>query len=97
MKYMNIGFTPFRRELLKHKLKLFRKGDHRFQDTYYCAACGFPLVTYNIKTCNYSTNRNMYKVLYNGSIVYLCCNSKICKQYRMDKKGDELIRVVIPD
>ena len=94
---MNIGFVPFRRDLLKHNKTLFKRGDHRFQDTYYCVACGFPLVTYNPKQGNYTTNRNMYKMVYNGSVVYLCANGSICKNYRLSKKGEELIRVVIPD
>jgi len=96
MKYRYMAYAPFRREIMKGKRKLFRKGDHRFQDTCYCIACGFPLVTYNKNDCDYSTKRKMYKVLYNGSVVYLCANSTICKQYRLSRKGDEPFRVVIP-
>lgn len=97
MKYIEMPYDAFRKELIKQPRTIFSKGDHRFQDTYFCSACGFPLVSYNLKTCDYSTKRNMYKVVYNGSIVYMCKSKRDCHTYYNKKKGGKPIRMLIPE
>lgn len=96
MRYKEVGLIPFRRELLKNPKKVFSNNDHRFQDTYYCQACGFPLVSYNKYKCDYSTKRSMYKIEYNRSEVYLCFNAKQCRDYRTQRKGTEMVKVLMP-
>jgi len=97
MKVMTMELGVYRRMLLKHPKRIFNSGDHRFQDTHFCSACGFPLVTYNIGEANYSNKRKLYRIEYNGSVVYLCANAKSCRDYCNKKKGSEAVRVLLPD
>lgn len=97
MRIVTIKLGEYRRMLLNHPKTIFNSGDHRFQDTHFCSACGFPLVTYNIEDMNYSNKRKLYRIEYNGSVVYLCANAKSCREYHNKKKGSEEVRVLLPD
>lgn len=95
MNIINIKLQYYRRYLLRKKHTLVKKGDTRFNDTYYCNVCGRPLVTFNGE--KYVVQKDLLNFRQGNNSLVACARARDCKAYRIRKYGNDILTIGASD